>query len=100
MLIPCPFCGPRESSEFSYLGDVTPKRPEVAPGEADTGAAREAFHDYLYLRDNVAGDMSEYWYHRGGCRAWLIAVRSTLTHRFTSVTPAPGTGQVGEAGSA
>jgi methylglutamate dehydrogenase subunit B len=93
MLIPCPFCGPRESGEFSYLGDARPKRPDVDPDEADAEAAREAFHEYVYLRDNIAGEMCEYWYHGGGCRAWLIVVRNTLTHQFTSVSPAPGAGQ-------
>ena len=27
MRIACPFCGPRENGEFSYLGDAKPKRP-------------------------------------------------------------------------
>jgi sarcosine oxidase subunit delta len=93
MLISCPYCGPRESGEFTYLGDAKPKRPVVAVDQADSDAAQEAYHDYVYLRDNVAGEMSEYWYHGGGCRAWLIAVRNTLTHQFTSVRPAPGAGE-------
>lgn len=93
MLIPCPYCGPRESSEFSYLGDARPKRPVISIDDADSDGAQEAFFDYVYLRDNVAGDMSEYWYHGGGCRAWLVAVRNTRTHQFTSVRPASGAGQ-------
>ena len=92
MLISCPFCGPRESGEFTYLGDAAPKRPVFAAEELDGLAAQEAFYDYVYLRDNIAGDMQEYWYHGGGCRSWLVAVRNTLTHEFKSVRAAPGAG--------
>ena len=51
-----------------------------------------AFYDYVYLRDNIAGEMQEYWYHGGGCRAWLLARRDTLSHEFRAVEPAPGAG--------
>jgi sarcosine oxidase subunit delta len=92
MLISCPFCGPRESGEFTYLGDASPKRPALAMEQVDNAHAQEAFFDYVYLRDNLAGEMSEYWYHGGGCRCWLVAVRDTLTHAFKSVRAAPGAG--------
>jgi sarcosine oxidase subunit delta len=36
--------------------------------------------------------MAEYWYHGGGCRAWLKVVRNTLTHDIKSVRPAQGAG--------
>ncbi|MEW9834703.1 sarcosine oxidase subunit delta [Mesorhizobium marinum] len=85
MLIACPFCGPRENGEFTYLGDAKPKRPEP-----DAGA--DAFHDYVYLRDNVAGEMDELWYHGGGCRSWLKVRRNTMTHEISSVEPAAGAG--------
>ncbi|TIU16951.1 MAG: sarcosine oxidase subunit delta, partial [Mesorhizobium sp.] len=48
--------------------------------------------DYVYLRDNIAGAMSEHWYHAGGCRAWLKITRNTLTHEISSVEPAAGAG--------
>ena len=35
---------------------------------------------------------SEYWYHGGGCRAWLKVGRNTLTHEIKSVEPAAGAG--------
>ena len=85
MRIACPYCGPREIGEFSYLGDTKPTRP-------DAGASEDAFFDFVYLRDNVAGEMSEYWYHGGGCRAWLKVARNTVTHEIFSVEPAPGAG--------
>ncbi|MCK0198675.1 sarcosine oxidase subunit delta [Ancylobacter sp. 6x-1] len=75
MRIPCPYCGPRDSSEFSYLGDAAPTRPDpAAPG------AEDAFFDYVYLRDNPAGPLEELWFHASGCRQWLKVLRDTRTH--------------------
>ena len=85
MRIACPFCGPRENGEFSYLGDAKPQRPGADAGE-------QAVYEYVYLRDNVAGAMSEHWYHGGGCRAWLKVTRNTLTHEISAVEPAAGAG--------
>ena len=87
MRIACPYCGPREVGEFTYLGDAAPVRPDAAGTSAE-----DAFFDYVYLRDNIAGEMNEYWYHGGGCRSWLKVARNTLTHEITSVDPAPGAG--------
>jgi sarcosine oxidase subunit delta len=85
MRIICPFCGERELGEFTYLGDAKPQRPAADAGE-------DAVYDYVYLRDNIAGVMSEYWYHGGGCRAWLKVTRNTLTHEISAVEPAAGAG--------
>jgi sarcosine oxidase subunit delta len=91
MRIACPFCGERESGEFTYLGDASPKRPNFAADSvAGPEPAEDAFYDYAYLRENVAGVMREYWYHGGGCRSWLVAERNTVTHEFGSVTAASG----------
>jgi methylglutamate dehydrogenase subunit B len=87
MRIACPYCGPRELGEFSYLGDAAPQRPS-----ADAPDAAEAFFDYVYQRDNPAGEMSEHWYHGGGCRAWLKVTRNTVTHEIFDVRPAAGAG--------
>jgi methylglutamate dehydrogenase subunit B len=79
------------SGEFTYLGDAAPRRPSYAADAAEIApAAEDAFFDYVYLRDNVAGEMREYWYHGGGCRSWLIATRNTVTHAFGAVEAAPG----------
>jgi sarcosine oxidase subunit delta len=93
MRIACPFCGERDSGEFTYLGDASLKRPDFAVDSPHSQAEMEdAVFDYVYLRDNVAGFMREYWYHGGGCRSWLIAERNTVTHEFRTVTAAPGAG--------
>lgn len=76
MHIPCPFCGPRDSQEFVYRGDASLTRPDPReePG---------AFFDYVYLRDNVAGEMREHWYHAAGCRSWIVVLRETRTHAIS-----------------
>ncbi len=74
MRIPCPYCGERDAQEFVYRGDAAPQRPEDGKG----------FHEYVYLRDNVAGPMRELWYHAQGCRNWLVVARDTTNHAITS----------------
>lgn len=77
IIIPCPFCGDRDHSEFSYGGDATVRYP---PLEAST----EEWHDAVFLRKNPRGPHTEYWHHVSGCRAWLEVERDTLTHEITS----------------
>ena len=79
MLINCPYCGPRDVSEFSYQGDANRRRPD--PASTD----RAAWNDYVYERVNTAGDHKEFWQHAGGCRAHLAVTRNTLTHHISSV---------------
>ena len=42
-------------------------------------------HEYVYLRDNPAGEHRELWYHEQGDRSWLVVTRNTLTHEITEV---------------
>jgi heterotetrameric sarcosine oxidase delta subunit len=75
MLIPCPHCGPRNVTEFSYGGDARVRRP------ADPQAVPDAEWDaYVFLRDNPRGVHDELWQHVGGCRRWIAVRRDTLTH--------------------
>ncbi len=81
MIINHPLLGPRDAAEFVYLGDASLiNRPDSA-----TSNAAEQFHEYLYLRDNVAGEMRELWYHEQGDRSWLVVTRNTLTHEISNV---------------
>jgi hypothetical protein len=48
-------------------------------------AGVEAFHEYLYQRDNPAGEHQELWYHEQGDRSWLVVTRNTVTHEITKV---------------
>ncbi len=77
MLIPCPICGPRDLREFTIRGAALnrPTDPEWS----------EAWNDYLHLRDNPAGITREHWQHSGGCGAWLIVTRNTITHEILKV---------------
>jgi sarcosine oxidase subunit delta len=88
MRIKCPYCGERDAEEFGYLGAGAPARPDPS-----AAGAPEAFYDYVYLRDNPAGAMAELWYHRGGCRRWLLVERDTRSHAILSAAfagAAPG----------
>lgn len=79
MIIPCPYCGPRDLSEFTYQGDATRTRPEP------TSTDETAWHAWVYQRTNPAGWHREYWQHSGGCRAHLVVHRNTLTHEIGEV---------------
>jgi heterotetrameric sarcosine oxidase delta subunit len=74
--VPCPHCGPRNASEFRYGGEVNarPTKPVEMPD-------RE-WADYLYMRRNVQGAQTEWWYHRDGCGAWFLAERHTKTNEI------------------
>ena len=81
MMIDHPLLGPRDAQEFTYLGDASLiDRPDWQAEDAG-----DKFHDYLYLRDNPAGEHRELWFHEVGDRSWLVVTRNTLTHEITSV---------------
>ena len=77
LLIPCPHCGPRNSNEFSFNGELT-TRP--AP---DTDQI--AWRSYLYDKHNVADWQQERWFHVAGCRRFLQVERHTVTNQIRSV---------------
>lgn len=80
MRVPCPFCGERDSGEFTFHGDAGVRRPDP---EASDAAAK--FFEAVYLRDNPAGRYQELWYHASGCRSWLRVTRDTRTHEIFRV---------------
>ena len=82
MLIPCPYCGPRDVTEFSYGGDADVRQP------AGDTASLEAWTDSVYLRDNPRGPHDELWQHSAGCRRWIRVTRNTLTHDVLGSAPA------------
>jgi sarcosine oxidase, subunit delta len=73
IILDCPWCGPRNVSEFAHIGEVTP-RPQPA------AASPQAWRTYLYVRDNPSGWTIENWFHRAGCRRYFRAERHTLTN--------------------
>ena len=76
ILIRCPHCGPRDHTEFTYMGDGT----MVRPPDNDPMVPLERWFDYVYIRDNPRGPHIELWHHGQGCRAYVLVRRDTLTH--------------------
>ena len=88
MRIDCPYCGPRDLREFSFLGDAEAAGTGLAdasPAAGDAGANEAA---RVYHRANPAGRHRGLWYHEAGCRAWLAVERDTRTHEIFAVEPA------------
>jgi heterotetrameric sarcosine oxidase delta subunit len=75
--VPCPWCGPRDETEFRYGGQAGLAYP-VDPDAVDDATWAE----YLFMRDNPKGPFDERWYHVAGCRRWFVARRDTLTSEF------------------
>ena len=78
ILIDCPWCGPRNSTEFHHHGPRT-SRPSAE--EADLATWRR----YLYQRPNPLGEVEETWYHSAGCRRFFTLRRHTLSNENRSV---------------
>lgn len=81
MIINHPLLGPRDASEFVYLGDANLiNRPEW--GEENSA---DLFYEYAYLRENPDGEHRELWFHENGDRSWLVVTRNIRTHEISKV---------------
>jgi len=80
LLIPCPWCGPRDEAEFHYGGQAHVPYPENPADLTDEEWAR-----YLFFRDNPKGPFAERWSHAAGCRRWFNAVRDTSSNEILTV---------------
>jgi sarcosine oxidase subunit delta len=77
LLIPCPWCGPRDEIEFHNGGEAHIARP------ADPDALDDAaWAEYLFMRANPKGVFAERWVHSAGCRRWFNLLRDTVSHRI------------------
>ncbi len=84
MIIEHPLLGPRDAEEFVHLGDASLLvRPDWQAGDATQ--VQDKFHDYVYLRDNPAGEYRELWYHEHGDRSYLVVTRCTISHDISRV---------------
>jgi sarcosine oxidase, subunit delta len=79
-LIACPWCGPREETEFHYGGQAHVAYPADPQSLTD-----EEWAQYVFFRSNPKGLFTERWSHHAGCRRWFNAVRDTATYRFHRV---------------
>jgi sarcosine oxidase subunit delta len=80
LLIPCPWCGPRDEIEFHCGGEAHITRPADPDASSDA-----AWADYLYMRANPKGILAERWVHRYGCRRWFNLLRDTVSHQILAV---------------
>lgn len=74
LLLTCPNCGPRNAAEFRHGGEAN-ARPKAADPIDEA-----AFTDFLYMKANVSGMQTEWWYHRAGCGLWFLADRHNYTN--------------------
>ena len=77
LLVPCPWCGERDVTEFGYGGSADVAYP------ADPAAVDDAeWRDFVFVRANPKGPLRERWVHTQGCRRWFVVVRDTATNEF------------------
>lgn len=73
LILTCPYCGvAAEETELAPGGEAHLER--VGPGASD-----DAFHDYLFAKENPRGVHFERWRHANGCGKWFHAARCTVT---------------------
>ena len=80
LLITCPWCGPRDETEYHYGGQAHVPYPEDPSLLTDEEWAR-----YLFYRQNPKGLFAERWSHAAGCRKWFNVVRDTASYRIAAV---------------
>ena len=80
LLIECPWCGPRQETEFSCSGEAHVSRPETPEATSDAEWA-----DYLFMKSNTKGRYRERWHHVAGCRRWFNLERDTATNTVIAV---------------
>ncbi len=88
LLIPCPWCGEREETEFHCGGEAHIARPDHPADLSD-----DAWADYLFMRTNPKGVHFERWLHGHGCGRWFNLARDTASDTILTVyrmgEPAP-----------
>jgi sarcosine oxidase subunit delta len=77
LLIRCPWCGPRDETEFRCGGEAHLARPREPQALDDA-----AWAEYVFMRNNPKGWFRERWMHSAGCRRWFNAERHTATHQI------------------
>ena len=80
LLIPCPFCGEREETEFRCGGEAHIARPGQPSSLSD-----DRWADFLFTRSNPKGLHFERWCHAHGCGRWFNLARDTVSDRIIEV---------------
>jgi heterotetrameric sarcosine oxidase delta subunit len=95
LTIDCPWCGPRDETEFGFGGEAHRTRP------ADPSALSDAeWAEFLFMRTNPKGLHRERWVHSHGCRRWFNVERHTVTNEITRVYQMGGASEATEAAPA
>ena len=79
-LISCPFCGPRDETEFRFGGEAGKQRGTFA------SSAKDWAH-HLYFQKNPKGETREIWLHLT-CGEFFLVERNSVTqaiHRTSSI---------------
>ncbi len=79
-ILNCPLNGPRSIQEFAYGGEVVPSPDPTSCSDAE-------WADWLFLQDNQAGVIREWWMHVAS-GYWFIAERDTATDEILRTYPA------------
>jgi sarcosine oxidase subunit delta len=69
-IMKCPLNGPRNISEFVWGGEIKAMPDPALATDAE-------WTEYLFLEDNLAGEITEWWLH-APTNYWFIARRNTL----------------------
>jgi sarcosine oxidase, subunit delta len=80
LLIPCPWCGERDETEFRCGGEAHIVRPRQPAALSD-----DQWADYLFMRSNPKGVHFERWRHIHGCGRWFNVARDTVSDRILKV---------------
>lgn len=70
-ILKCPLNGPRNISEFVWGGEMKPMPDPATANDAE-------WTEYLFLEENLAGEITEWWLH-APTNYWFIARRNTIT---------------------
>ncbi len=79
-VLTCPINGPRNISEFVWGGEVKPMPDETKLSDRE-------WADYVFLENNTAGLVREWWCHVP-TSFWFIAERNTITDVILKTYPA------------
>lgn len=77
-LFPCPFCGKRDETEFSFAGESGKLRPAIG----DEISAQD-WSRFLNQNGNPRGRTSEIWVHRT-CGDFFLLERDATSHEVLS----------------
>jgi sarcosine oxidase subunit delta len=77
-IINCPLNGPRNAQEFVYGGEV-----ELEP---ETDASTRQWSNFVFLEDNLAGIVDEWWCHSASSYWFIIRRNRTSDEIIATIT--------------